>query len=48
MCLKLTVRTPEQRRWHHSGIITDFTHLPSVSIDDFEESNASSVFGQEH
>ena len=48
MCLKLTVRTPGQRRWHHSGIITDFTHSSSVSIDDFEESNASSVFGPEH
>ena len=44
ICSKLTIKTPEWRRWHRSGVfIVSFEHISlcsSVSIVNFEQVNA--------
>ena len=47
ICSKLTIKTPERRQWHRSGVfIVNFEHIshlfPSVSIVvDFQQVNVS-------
>ena len=47
ICSKLTIKTPERREWHRSGVFivnfTYFTHCSDVHIVDFEQVNAGWV-----
>ena len=40
ICLKLTIKTPEQRQWRHDVVLVSFT-IFSVSVVDFERVNVS-------
>ena len=48
ICSKLTIKTPEQRHWHRSGVFIlnfeYFTHCSGVSIVDFEQVNVGWIF----
>ena len=33
ICLKLTIKTPERRQWHRSGVfVANFEHIPHIVL----------------
>ena len=40
--LKVTIKTPERRHWHRSGVFNvNFGQVSSVSFVEFEQANVS-------